>query len=342
MLQIAFKQHPEGNAVIELNNLLAHGDVLSVTKHQIYDIEERYGLRVTEQFTLNMEEFYAVYLNFCLKDSELNDAEKERLAHLQQLLSLTSQQIQKIHNNLGQEVYRKQVQKSVSNGLIANSEKVVLERLENDLNLPPDLVGGIAARVKEDYLKGYVDGMIAKQSISPDDEKQLDTVVQNLGIKPELSQHQRKLFLLIRQFWALENLALPVFDYKEILQKGEVCYMRIPAVRMYDTPASQRQYGRDLNTAKGIYIKIESGLSNAYTSRKTYVATGDLYLTDKRIFFDGPDKNSYVKFEKIMSISAFSGGVRINKESGKIPYFEFIDQLPQFCVVLERILREHN
>jgi len=77
--QKLFKQVPQENAVIELNNLLAAKPVLNISQRDIEAIEGKYRLNLRKEFKLNLEEFYAVYLNHCLADKVINDDELKEL-----------------------------------------------------------------------------------------------------------------------------------------------------------------------------------------------------------------------------------------------------------------------
>jgi hypothetical protein len=63
VFQRLFRQEPEENAIIELNNLLASRKIAAITVDDIRSIEGKYGLNLGKEFQLNLEEFYVVYLN---------------------------------------------------------------------------------------------------------------------------------------------------------------------------------------------------------------------------------------------------------------------------------------
>src|ERR1044072_5366831 len=86
--QKLFKQYPEENAVIEVNNLLAASDITSISKKDISEIERRYYFSLSKEFQLNLEEFYAVYLNSCVNKMSLTADHINSLDHLQHILSL--------------------------------------------------------------------------------------------------------------------------------------------------------------------------------------------------------------------------------------------------------------
>ena len=53
----------------------------------------------------------------------------------------------------------------------------------------------------------------------------------------------------------------------------------------------------------------------------TQLDTGDLYVTSKRLFFNGAKKNISIPLGKITMFTVFKDGLQIEKEAGKDPYF---------------------
>ena len=136
ILQKLFKQFPQENAVIELNNLLASKPILNISAKEIEVIETNYKLSLPKEFKLNLEEFYAVYLNHCLADKVLNDDELKELNHLKHILNLDDKAIDKIHSKIGEIIYKKSFQEAVADGRLTKSEEAFLAKLETTLKLP--------------------------------------------------------------------------------------------------------------------------------------------------------------------------------------------------------------
>ncbi|HEU0125137.1 MAG TPA: hypothetical protein VFQ56_02430, partial [Flavobacterium sp.] len=114
--QKIFKQIPQENAVIELNNLLATKSLLDISPNNIEEIETKYQLNLLKEFKLNLEEFYAVYLNHCLADKILSEDELKELNHLKHILNLDDKTIGKLHAKTGEIIYKKSFQEAVADG----------------------------------------------------------------------------------------------------------------------------------------------------------------------------------------------------------------------------------
>ncbi|WP_147319823.1 hypothetical protein [Chitinophaga silvisoli] len=81
-MQKVFQQQPEENAVIAVNNLLATTPIAQLRRAMILKIGVEYKVDVNRMFPLNMEEFYAAYLNFILRRDQIGyegDANLDRL-----------------------------------------------------------------------------------------------------------------------------------------------------------------------------------------------------------------------------------------------------------------------
>src|SRR5205807_10656586 len=77
-------------AIIELNNLLAHAKELKQVSSQDIDaIASKYHIDFRKEFSEQREGFYSAYLEHCLADSTLSDDELVDLSHLKALLSLS-------------------------------------------------------------------------------------------------------------------------------------------------------------------------------------------------------------------------------------------------------------
>src|SRR5690606_33894427 len=109
-------QHPRENAIIEVNNLLAAKPIDRVTPAHITAIEKKYRTNIKKQFQLNLEEFYAVYLNHCLQDRTLDDGEVSELEHLKNIFALPDKAVTYLHEQVGSLVYRDCYKQAVADG----------------------------------------------------------------------------------------------------------------------------------------------------------------------------------------------------------------------------------
>lgn len=96
---------------------------------------------------------------------------------------------------------------------------------------------------------------------------------------------------------------LPEIHLPINLQKGETGYFHASSVTLYEPRAvrSGGYGGGSVRIAKG--VTIHSGRFNSESHDEWRpIATGNLYVTDKRIIFDGDMKNRVIKLADVLSI----------------------------------------
>jgi len=339
-LQRLLRQHPEENAIIEVNNLLATKPVGMITKMEIADIEQRYNIRLESAFRLNVEEFYAVYLNHCLLDRRLDDQELLDLKHLKSLFSLTDKAITYLHDQIGLLVYKASMQEAVADGRLSSNERSFLAQLENELKLPAVLAEKISEEVREQYFADHVDNLINNADFSPADEKELEAIAKSLNINIDLTGRNKQQLKQLKTYWALENLPLTEYQSELPLQKGEICYFKVADVSWYELRGSQKldvHAGRI--THKEFYLQELSKQKSANNSVLRFVDKGTVYLTNKRILFDGQAKNSNIRLDGVELTTPYKNAVYILKEKGKSPVLQFAKKADVFALILERLFK---
>ena len=337
--QKLFKQYPTDNAIIELNNLLSSKVIKTITPKDIELIEVKYNLSLATEFSLNVQEFYAVYLNHCLKDKMLSNDELDELQHLKKVFSLNDTLIENIHTRIGKVVYKKSFEEAVSDGRLSEDEKRFLDKLEMDLKLPKNLVDKISSETRKSYLDNYINNVVSDQRLSPAEEAEIKAISKSLNIDIQIDDKNKRILDKLKLYWALENLELPTIIADIALQKGEVCYIKKSSVKWYEKRSVRKTVGGGkIKISKGFYLKMQSRTIS--TSELKVINTGTVYLTNKRLIFMGDEKNSNIKLEKILSITPYSDGFEIDKETGKSPLLKFVGDADVFCIVLERVLSE--
>lgn len=344
--QKLFKQFPQENAVIELNNLLASKPILSISHKDIEEIESKYRLNLHKEFKLNLEEFYAVYLNYCLADKVLNSSELNELSHLKHILNLDDKTIDKLHIKIGELIYKKSFQEAVANGRLTKSEEDFLAKLENTLRLPKELADKISSETRIAYIENYVAQIVADQRLSPDEEQELQIVANSLNVNIQLNDQTKEQLRKLKLYWALENLDLPIIKSDIIIQKSETLHFKVPHVNWYELRSvrqrvSYNSYSASFKVAKGFYLHSGSNRAQSYSvDTMKFIDTGVLYLTNKRIIFTGSKKNANIRIDKILDFKPYTDGVEIGKETGKSPTLQIAQNADIFCIILERLLNE--
>ena len=97
----------------------------------------------------------------------------------------------------------------------------------------------------------------------------------------------------------LQEIPLPIN-----LQKGETGYFHATSVTLCEPRAvrSGGYGGGSVRIAKGVSIHSGRFASESHDEWRA-ITTGNLYVTDKRIIFDGDMKNRVIKLEDVMSVA---------------------------------------
>ena len=124
---------------------------------------------------------------------------------------------------------------------------------------------------------------------------------------------------------------LPQLHVPLHLQRAEVCHYAAPAV-MQELRTETR---RVVSGGPLIRIRIFKGFSyrlGSSSSKKIKedvlqeIDRGTLYVTNQRVIFDGERKNTILRFDDILAVMPHeSGGVEIDKTSGRSPIFVVAD-----------------
>ncbi|WP_461139223.1 hypothetical protein [Spirosoma pomorum] len=342
-MQRLLNQYPEENAVIELNNLLAESPIRSITNTTIQAIEQKYGLSLLKQFKLNLEEFYAVQLNYALTDQHLSEDELDELNHLRTLLQIPSASVEMIHARIGEVVYRRSFEEALQDGQLSAKERLFLTELQQTISLPPELAETISQEVRENYLARFIDQYGADARITPEEEMHLRMISKNLGIKPDRATKQT--LDRFKLYWALENIELPLVDIAVPLQKSEHCHYQVETVQWYEERATDRRSSyTDHFVYDKVFEEIDVQSGNSTTRKERFdllkrIDEGSLFVTNKRLIFVGVTKTSSIKLSAISNLTAYKQGIWVGKLTGKSPLLMMKRDADVVTLICRRLLR---
>jgi hypothetical protein len=315
-LQRLFRQNPQENAVIEVNNLFASKALQEIHQAEIAEILMKYNFDFYSLFKKNIYEFYAASLKVYLSDEWLDEAEKRNLRHLAHLLSLQGQDVIFIHEKIAGEVYRHNFVRAISNGRLSELDQKKLDDLWRNLEISEKMARDTSKRLREDFVNRFLDTILAKQRMSPDDDKEFDAIGKSLKVK--LSKNDLLVALdHCRLLWEAEKGPLTSIEIEINLQKGEECYY-----------ASTSEWHEDRTSRGQKYWKC--------------IDRGDFFLTNKRVIFSGRVKNTSIKLDKILSFSLRPNGVQLHKDAGKSPLIIFEKDSDLFSLLLPRVMKNNG
>ena len=342
-----FKSNPKENAFIEINNLLATKYLREIMLEEISEVCIKYKINLREKFLENLKELYERYLKKCLEDNMLTDEEVDDLTHLRQILALQENEVMELHNKLGGEIYKRAYNKTISDGKYETSEEEFIDKLQKNLRLPNDVVNKISDDCRKSFMDIQVGKIVEDGKISPDEWNELTLIAKNLNVNITIDTASKEKFERLKLNWLIENGELPVKHVDINLQKSEQCYYstsidwlelrRVTKRVNYSGPTYR------MKIAKGFYYRVGSISPQRITSDELQVIDrGTIYITNKRLIFCGRLKNSNIALGKILSITPYSDGVGIEKDSGKSPIFRVLTNADILAMVMARVIKDIN
>lgn len=143
------------------------------------------------------------------------------------------------------------------------------------------------------------------------------------------------------EYNALEEL--PEVDCPLSLQKSEVCYWAGEAswyeFRSVTKRINYRGLTASIPIAKGLRYRVGSITPNVERSSElTPIDHGQLYITNKRILFDGGEKNTTLTWGGLTQVQLFDGGVILEKGTGKSPHLMLRERAAEAALTVARHL----
>jgi hypothetical protein len=228
--------------------------------------------------------------------------------------------------------------------ILSDAEKQKLDRMAANFALPEEVRADIYKQEVLAVVQEAFKRAIADRRLTADEEKRLAAMSNNLGLKVA---HDAESQRVVERFTLLARIdagELPVIHPSVILQRGEVCHAEFPC-RLHEmrTVTKRINYhgpsGR-IRIMKGLSWRYGSVSVNRVTSEELrQLDSGVLYITNKRLLFNGAFKNVQTPFKKIIHFTLHKDGIQIEKETGRDQFYLGSGDLELISEVLESSLR---
>jgi len=305
-MQKMFNRQPAANAIIEMNNLLAEKALNDLAIQDYEKIKSKYGFNITRVYNTELCEIYRTVLKHYSSDSKLTPTEVNELKNLQQFLNLSDQVVAEIHKEITSKIFHKEVESSIKDGVLTDAEDKALDALASALQIPEEIAQQISADTRSQHVNELLNRIVKDQRISPEEENELMSTSKSLNVELIYKGESKEVLQRYKHYWRLENEDLPIIDVGLNLGKNEVAH--------YETDA-------------------EWFVGSSYDK-------GTVYITNKRVIFDGEEKNSNIKHEKILTVFRYSNGVCIEKDSGKSPEIKTDCDPEEFYIIMKRLTNQ--
>lgn len=342
------KKIPIENYLVDVNNLLAEKTLDEISVGQILYLTEKYKLknasqRFNNQLLQMLKDFLTQHLGVLGdKHNDYSSAQK-----LQNVLGISSKDFDKDYKLQAMEVFKKKVTETLIRTKKYKAEEAdQFEQLSKQINLSTGEADQVVNEVRKAIVENLVSKMISDSRVSPEETEAFEKLCKDLDVS--IDSESKKGLYRYQGLWNIDNGTLPVCEVDIILQKNEICHYEADAKLYEDRKVTTGvKYGgttHSIRIAKGWYYRT----GNINTARKsedvmTLIESGVLYITNKRILFNGEKGNKTIRYNQIVDLTPYSDGVKIVKETGK-PHTFILDTLDgeSLTATIARIIRDSN
>ena len=186
-----------------------------------------------------------------------------------------------------------------------------INKLVEALNLDNATSNEIIDDTRIRIVRDAFNSMIADSRVSPDEIAAYEKLSNDLNVTPQMDPTSYQILEKYKLLWKIDNGNLPVYQPDIILPKSESCHY-IASAKLYETRkvTTRVNYGGPtfrLKIAKGIYYRTGSvSVSRDTQDVLTFIDSGKLFITNKRILFVGERNNKTIRYAQVIDINPYS------------------------------------
>jgi hypothetical protein len=296
-------------------------------------------------FEDRFREWFGEYVKVALQDGALSDDEAGYLAEVRALLGLSESKAGQVVASRVRERYTLELAEVMKDGVISSAESAVIKRLVGSLPLSE----GDLALVRRTSIQPFMQQAIARATgdgqLSPQEERDLERAAGALGIPLEYDKRTRASLDRYRTLWAVAHGELEVIDCGIALQRGELCHLAVDVEFAEQRTVTVRRSHSGptfrVKVVKGLYWSTGSYKVGRVTREQLVrLDSGRLYVTNKRLLFNGNAKNISLKLTKVLDVERYSDGIRVDKDSGRDAFFLTSADSEILAAVIARVVMD--
>lgn len=339
-----FGREPKQNAFAELCDRLEQAGPAAFTPELLAEKRRAFHLSETE-LREGLENLYAFRVRQAVKDGIVTDEEQAVLDRLLQVGGIPPAVARSILRDLAGGGYARALAEATADESFTPEERKRLDDLAAKLRLPADLVDEIRKEELTKVMQAAVDRSIADRRLSPEEDEHLRRLASDLGVTVSNDSTSTTVLNRFRILWRIENGELPTVSAPVHLQRGENCHATLPC-SLFETRVVTRAIGYSgprarIRIAKGLYWNV-GAVALAPDRREEWkeLDRGSLYVTSKRLIFDGGTKSSNLPWRRVLNFQIYSDGLKIEKDSGRDQLFKGTPADPEvFAAIVEAARR---
>jgi len=258
-------------------------------------------------------------------DDELQPDEVSYLEGLARRLSLSATEVESAISRIIHPRFQKSVAEVLADGKVDDAERARLREIGDRLRLPTEVQLRLYVEQAGPMLQATVDQAIADRRLSPEESAAITKMAEDLGIEVKMSPETQTVLARFSRLWELENGILPVVDAGINLAAKEVCHLTCQVewheLRTRTTRIDYAGPTASIRIMRGVRFRVGSIVPRRVTKDElTPIDAGTLYITSKRLLFDGTKKNITIRYPSIMAIQPFADCIVIEKTTGRSPH----------------------
>jgi len=188
VFQRLFKIPVKENFIREINNLFSDNetDFTKITQSEIHSLVIKYKIKNIGKYENYFKNFFTNILTSILSDEVLSDQELKSLKHIKDLLNIPENFVTEGIEKSTQEIFKKYANRTISDGIITEEEKLSLEKRRQDLKLSKETSDAILQKEidengKEIY-RNNVKWSINDGELTSEEKDNLKRIRETLGL----------------------------------------------------------------------------------------------------------------------------------------------------------------
>ena len=344
-MQKMLSKHPPGNAIRELENVLAEKNFDNLSKEDIKEINDKYKTTIEEKYKNEILSIAERYIDWYF-NLELPNRGVEFLPKLAELLSIDDNELSSLVEKVGSIVFRNYYEQTISDQRLTEDEDQRLKKLALYLGLNDNFAEEISIGVRSKALNTYFSQIIEDGEISPDEYNELFELGKSLQADLIFDDQTQEMIEKMRVIWRINNEELSTIEIPLRLQKNEVCYYMSQAgwyeLRTGSTNIPYRGWRGSIKFGKRLYYRYGNIKYRRNVEQElTKIDTGIFYITNKRVIFTGQSKgNKNIQYSRILGIESYKNGIEIQKDAGKSPFIEIVGDIQILSAIFTRALSD--
>jgi hypothetical protein len=337
---------PRENGFVEIRNLLATRPLTTLAAADVIDVLSAYQIP-REAALPELLSMYQQAVSHAVSDRVLSPEERADLKTLRYVLDLDDSGADRVEATVLQDTYRGELRKALQDKVLSDSEKQALAAMAENFALPESVRVDIYKHETLAILQDAYNLAAADRRITEEEDARLTAMAANFGINVTQDAHSQELVERFRLLARLDAGQLPSLTVPVLLQRGERCHAQYDcSLKEVQTVTKRINYSGP--TAR---IRIAKGLSWRFGSvslrRVTHdemrrLDSGTLYITNKRLLFNGARANVQTPFKRIIRFTRHKDGLQIEKDAGRDQFYLGDGDLEVIAAILESALRVYQ